>query len=151
MATKNTLVSLCVGVTIAVLVCGSEVYATSKEENEFKVRREYLKSRYEDFFLHYDFIDHYVMMKNRDTDKLKTERLKDDHSKDQARREYLKTRKLPGPYKDIEDGTNNKEDQKLKDQARREFLEHRSALERLEKNIQKIPPEIDSGLEDLEH
>lgn len=151
MATKNTLFSLCLGLTAAVFICGPEVGATPAEENEFKVRREYLKSRYEDFFLHYDFIDHYEALKNRDSDRLKTERLKDDQIKDQARREYLKTRKLPGPYKDIEDGTNNKEDQKIKEQARREFLSHRSALERLEKTVQKIPPEIDSGLEDLEH
>ena len=148
MATKNPRKGLLLG-WVVLLLWGHGIQALTDEE-EFKVRRDYLKSRYEDFFLHYDFVDQYEHKKNRGGELLRGERLKQVQEKDQSRRDYLKVRKLPGPYREIEDGTGNKEDQKKKDLARKEFIEKRSALRRLEKNVQKIPPEIDSGLEDLE-
>ena len=132
---------------IVLLLALSFSYAQD-EDQQFRNRREYLKSRYEDFFIFYDFLDHFEKSKNVGKSELQGVRQKNEIQKETARKEYLKTRKLPGPYTLFDQSTETKEALKKKDEARAEFINHRAALKRLERAARKVPEEVESGLVD---
>jgi hypothetical protein len=119
------------------------------EANEFQHRRDYLRSRYEDFYMHYDFLYRYDSHKMDGSSDLRVSRQQVEREKEKARKEYLRTRKTPGPYLHIEDGSEKAmAEAKEREPFRREFIQNRAALERLEKSVPSLPENVSSGLVD---
>ncbi len=145
MATKNFMPQLLV---IGLSLCFGFAHATSKDDDDSRARREYLKSRYDDFFIHYHSLFNFEESRKKGVEDLRAKAIEKRSAHEAARRQYIKTRKLPGPYNHIDDGTRKTETDPAKIAARKAFIEHREELKRLEKTQPRISDPVQSGLVD---
>jgi hypothetical protein len=136
------------GCFAVLLFMGTTARSAQQDDDDSRARREYLKSRYEDFFIHYHSLFNFEQNRKKGTQDLHAKSIENQSAKELARRQYLKTRKLPGPYNEMNDGTKKGETDPAKIAARKAFIEHRQELKRLEKTQPHIPDAVQTGIVD---
>lgn len=119
-------------------------------EEEFQGKKQFMNSRFDDFFARQQEIQKQNEMRDKAAGEMAPARIAHEKAKEKARQDYIKTR--PKPLDREADRIAHEKEQaamtKQMNEYRKNYVQRQETLIKMFSNSRKVPPEYDSGLVD---